>query len=204
MNIKLVDATKKYKDNMIFEKMNISFESGRITGLVGRNGSGKTMLLKSVCGFVKLDEGSILLDSKVVNPQKDILPLCGYIINHPGFLPEKTGFQNLKLLSAIRNRIDEERILECFEMVGLTDARNKKVKHYSMGMYQRLGIAQAIMEDLPIIILDEPMNGLDSKTIKEMRCLIKAEKEKGKLIILTSHNDDDITELCDDVINMNF
>jgi ABC-2 type transport system ATP-binding protein len=169
----------------------LQVKKGTICGIIGRNGSGKTVLFKCICGLLQINEGSILVDKKEI----------GAIIEEPGFLKQYSGKQNLRLLASMsgKENIDIEKVLKT---VGLEHAGRKKVGKYSMGMRQRLGIAQAIMENQSILILDEPMNGLDNKGVDEIRKLILDLKNEGRSIILASHNREDIQILCDQVYEM--
>lgn len=193
-------AVKKFKDNIALKDVSISFEQGKIHGVIGRNGSGKTVLFKCICGFMVPDSGKILVDGKEVKPTspQDI----GIIIEHPGFINSMSGFQNLKLLASVRHRVSSDEIKECMRNVGLDPESKKKVGKYSMGMRQRLGIAQAIMENAAILILDEPMNGLDKQGVKEVRELLLSLKKCGKTIIMSSHYAEDIENLCDTVCEL--
>lgn len=175
---------------------------GTIVGLVGRNGSGKTMLLKSICGIVPPTSGQILVRGKEIGKDIDVPDNIGVIIETPGFLLNYTGFQNLKYLSMIRNKITKNQILEALKIVGLDQQRNKKAGKYSLGMQQRLGIAQAIMEHPDILLLDEPMNGLDNQGVEEIRTLLLKLKEEGTTILLASHSREDISILCDEVFEL--
>lgn len=194
------NAVKKFKDNTALKNVSISFERGKIHGLIGRNGSGKTVLFKCICGFMVLDSGKILVDGKEVKPAspQDI----GIIIEHPGFINSMNGFQNLKLLASIKQNVSGDEIKECMRKVGLDPESRKKVGKYSMGMRQRLGIAQAIMEKADVLILDEPMNGLDKQGVKEVRELLLSLKKQGKTIIMSSHYAEDIENLCDTVCEL--
>ena len=169
--IEVKHASKKIKEVQILTDVNLDIQKGKIYGIIGRNGSGKTVLLKSVCGFMSLTEGEILQNGKRIGTDTEFIEDAGFIIENPSFLPMKSGYKNLKYLASIRNLADEKRIRECLELVGLAEDADKAVGKYSMGMRQRLGIAQAIMEDPSIIILDEPMNGLDNQGVEEMRNL---------------------------------
>ncbi|MCI8464522.1 MAG: ATP-binding cassette domain-containing protein [Lachnospiraceae bacterium] len=195
-------VTKRFKEYKALDDVSIKMESGKTYGIVGRNGSGKTVLFKCICGFLKLDEGKIWVDGKQIG--KDIeSPLdVGVIIETPGFLPGYSAYKNLKFLACIKNKIKKETILEMIQKVGLDPESKKHVGKYSMGMRQRLGIAQAIMEDPSLLILDEPMNGLDNQGVEDMRKLFQTLKKEGKTIVLASHNREDIITLCDCVIEM--
>lgn len=200
--IEVKHASKKIKEVQILTDVNLNIQKGEICGIIGRNGSGKTVLLKSICGFMPLTEGKILQNGKRIGTDTEFIEDAGFIIENPSFLPMKSGYKNLKYLASIRNLADEKRIRECLELVGLAEDADKAVGKYSMGMRQRLGIAQAIMEDPSIIILDEPMNGLDNQGVEEMRNLFLKLKEEGKTFLIVSHNREDIEMLCDHVYMM--
>ena len=183
----------------ILKHINVSFEEGKIHGLIGRNGSGKTMLMKCICGFIKPTSGEITVDGKKVGKDVDFPKDMGIIIETPGFIKSFSGYDNLKYLASVRKMIGKEEIVSAMEKAGLDPAMKKHVGKYSLGMRQRLGIAQAIMEKPDILILDEPTNGLDKKGVEEFRNLILAFKKEGKTIILASHNAEDVRLLCDNV-----
>ncbi len=200
--IEVKNATKTIKGAVLLSHVDLQVERGTICGIIGRNGSGKTVLLKSICGFMPLTEGEIWQNGKKVGTDTEFIKDAGFIIENPSFLPFKSGYDNLKYLANIRRIADEKRIRECLEMVGLADSADKPVGKYSMGMRQRLGIAQAIMEDPSLIILDEPMNGLDNQGVEEMRRLFLRLKQEGKTFLIVSHNREDIEMLCDHVYMM--
>lgn len=179
-----------------------SFENGKVHGIVGNNGSGKTVMMKCICGFLKPTSGTVKVDGKVIGRQEDFPKNLGLIIEAPGFLPHLSGFRNLSILASVNKKIDKNRIKETIRLVGLDPDMKKPVGKYSLGMRQRLGIAQAIMEDPELLILDEPFNGLDKNGVQDMRGLVKGLAEKGKTIILSSHNPADIDTLCDTVCEM--
>lgn len=187
---------KSFGSQTVLRDINIVMESGNIYGLIGRNGSGKTVLLKCLIGFMQLSQGRILLDDTIERGKGKFLQNVGFIVNQIGFLPELSGFKNLKYLASIQGIADKEAIQQAMKQVGLDPDNRKKVKHYSVGMKQKLGIAQAIMENPDILILDEPMNGLDEASVTLIRNLLLDLKEQGKLIILSSHNREDIELLC--------
>lgn len=196
------NLTKRFKDATVLKNINLSFEKGKIYGLIGRNGSGKTMLLKSICGFVPATEGRIIVEDKVIGKDIDIPDKIGAIIEAPGFLPNYNAYNNLRFLSVIKNTISKEAIFDVIRTVGLDPTSKKHVGKFSLGMRQRLGIAQAIMENPEILVLDEPMNGLDNAGVADIRNILLELKEKGKTIILASHSKEDIQILCDHVIEM--
>lgn len=190
------------KNAKLLSDVSLSLHSGRVYGLRGRNGSGKTVLMKTICGFMRPTEGQVLINGKVLHKDMDFLPSAGIIIEEPGFFPNYSGFKNLKILAGIQNRISDDKIRQMMEMVGLDSAMKKPVGKYSLGMRQRLGIAQAMMEDPEILILDEPTNGLDEDGVEWFRQFILEQKEKGKLILLASHSKEDIEMLSDEVYYM--
>ena len=187
---------------MVLKNVSISFEKGQIHGIVGRNGSGKTVLFKCICGLMHPEEGVILVNGKRVGRDVDMPEDIGAIIEAPGFLPNYSGYKNLRFLANIRRKIGKEEILNVLKTVGLDPESRKHVGKYSLGMRQRLGIAQAIMEDPEILILDEPMNGLDNAGVQDIRALLLELKAQGKTILLASHNHEDIAALCDTVHEM--
>ena len=182
--------------------ISVDFEAGEIHGLIGRNGSGKTVLMKCICGFMQPTAGSIFVDGMQVGKDVDIPQNLGVIIEAPGFLPGYSGFKNLKFLADIQKKADAAKIKAVMQRVGLDPESKKHVSKYSLGMRQRLGIAQAIMEDPDILILDEPMNGLDNHGVEDIRNLLLNLKEEGKTILIASHSAEDIAVLCDTVHEM--
>ncbi|MED9967463.1 MAG: ATP-binding cassette domain-containing protein [Blautia sp.] len=200
--IRIEKAGKCIKNNWIYKDISVAFEQGKIHGLIGRNGAGKTMLLKSICGLTRVTIGEIWVNGCLLGNETDIPDSVGAIIEIPGFLPNLSGFANLKYLAGLKKRIGEKRIKECMEMVGLQAENRKHVGKYSLGMRQRLGIAQAIMEKPDIIILDEPMNGLDNDGVEDVRKILLGLKKEGKTILLASHHKEDIDMLCDKVYRM--
>jgi ABC-2 type transport system ATP-binding protein len=196
--LQVIGLSKRFKDTVIFDHVDAVFEEGNIYGLVGENGSGKTVFLKTLCGLLKPSGGKVVYNDKTLKEDFDFLPSIGIIIEKPGFFDEMTGFDNLKLLAGIQNKIDDKRIKEVLEFVRLENNR-KTVKKYSLGMKQRLGIAQAIMEDPDILILDEFSNALDTDGVEMTHTLLKELKQQNKIIIITSHSKFDIDTLCDHV-----
>lgn len=186
----------------ILKDINVSFERGRIHGLIGRNGSGKTMLMKCICGFIKPTTGEIMVDGKRVGKDVDFPKNMGIIIETPGFIPYYSGYKNLKLLAGLNNRIGKKEIMQSMEQVGLDPKLKRHVRKYSLGMRQRLGLAQAIMENPDLLILDEPFNGLDKDGVKDMREYLLSYKEQGKTILICSHSAEDISVLCETVHEM--
>ncbi len=200
--IEINGLTKKYGKNTVLDDINISFSYGKIYGLVGRNGSGKTMLLKSILGFTIPDEGTVTIDGKVIGKDIDIPESIGAIIENPGFLLDRSAFQNLKYLAMISGGVQDEEIRDVIRLVGLDPDDKKKVKGFSMGMRQRLGLAQAMMENPQILLLDEPMNGLDDSGVDDMRRILLEYINPERVIIMASHSREDIEVLCDEVYRM--
>lgn len=196
------NAKKKFGTQTVLNNVSLTLEDGKIYGFVGQNGCGKTVLFKSICGFIYLDRGTITVDGKVIGKDIDIIKDAGIIIESPGFLPNYSAFKNLKFLTMIKDNIGDEQIKSTLISVGLDPESKKVVGKFSLGMRQRLGIAQAIMENPHILILDEPMNGLDKRGVEDIRKILMDLKKKGKLILLASHNPLDIDILCDCVYEL--
>lgn len=188
--------------NEILQDISAVFETGKIHGLIGRNGSGKTVLMKCICGFMKPTSGTVFVEGKQIGKDVDFVPDAGVIIETPGFVPFYSGIRNLQILAALNHKIGNEEIREAMQTVGLDPGLKRHVKKYSLGMRQRLGIAQAIMENPKLLILDEPFNGLDKEGVEQMRNYFLKLKEQGVTILLTSHTSEDIRLLCDTVMEM--
>ena len=186
----------------ILKHINVSFEEGKIHGLIGRNGSGKTMLMKCICGFIRPTSGIITVGGKQIGKDIDFPENMGIIIEAPGFIPYYSGYKNLKLLAGLRGKIGKNEIIKSMEQVGLDPYLKRHVRKYSLGMRQRLGLAQAIMENPDLLILDEPMSGLDKEGVSDMRGYLKLFREQGKTILIASHSAEDISILCDTVCEM--
>lgn len=191
--------TKSFKGKTVLEDVNMRLQEGGIYGIVGDNGSGKTVLLKLICGFMKPDSGTVTVNGKVIGKDADFPENTGIIIEAPGFLPNYSGMKNLEYLASIRGKIGKEQIESAMKTVGLDPSSKLRVGKYSLGMKQRLGIAQAIMENQQLLILDEPMNALDKDAGEEMRKLFLSFKASGKTMLIVSHNEGDISTLCDEV-----
>lgn len=200
--ITVKDVSLKIKKDMILKDITAEFTDGKIHGIIGRNGSGKTMLMKCICGFIKPTEGEITVSGKEIGVDCDFPESIGVIIETPEFIPYYSGFKNLKLLADIRHKITDDDIRRSMELVGLDPKLKKSVKKYSLGMRQRLGLAQAVMENPDLLILDEPMNGLDKDGVGDMRRYLLNLKEQGKTILIASHSAEDIDVLCDTVVEM--
>ena len=200
--IKVENVTKKFGEDTALDDVSANFEKGKIYGIIGRNGSGKTVLFKTIIGFLKPTSGRVVVEGKEIGKDTDFADNIGMIIENPGFLGGFNGYKNLEYLAAIKKVIGKKEIKESMIRVGLEPCSKKKVGKYSLGMRQRLGIAQAIMENPDILILDEPMNGLDKQGVEDVRKILLDLKEEGKTIILASHNKEDIEVLCDKVYEM--
>ena len=198
MIVKLDNISKSFKHQAIINNINITFKPNKIYGIIGRNGSGKTVLLKMICGILKPDSGKILFDNEDYINKFGVPKSTRALIESPEMINDLSGFENLKLIASIKNEIDDKQILKTLEIVGLKNEEYKKYKNYSLGMKQKLGIAQVLMEDADLIILDEPFNGLDDKSANNMRNLIKSLKA-NKIIIVATHIKDDIENLIDDL-----
>lgn len=200
--IEVRNVSKKFKDVTVLDEVSLCVKQGTICGLVGMNGSGKTLLMKTICGFLRPDFGVVIVDGKQIGKDCDFPENTGVIIENPGFSQYLSGFRNLKNLSSINKKISSEEIREAMTLVGLNPDDKKWVSKYSLGMRQRLGIAQAVMEHQGILILDEPMNGLDKHGVEDIRALLLKFRDDGKTVVLSSHNKEDISILCDVVYEM--
>ncbi len=190
---------KRYGDACVLDNVSAVFESGQIHGLMGRNGSGKTVLLKCLCGLTRPNSGRITIRGREAQPSQKLPAGIGVIIETPGFISHYSGMRNLAYLACLQDRVDKQALRHAMADVGLDPDSRKSVGKYSLGMRQRLGIAQAFMEGQDILLLDEPMNGLDKQGLADMRALFLALKEEGRTIVLASHSSEDITALCDTV-----
>lgn len=199
VGIEVEHVYKSFGKEHVLKNISFKIPSGSIYGVVGNNGSGKTVLMKCICGFMKCDRGRIVVNGRQVGKEVDFPDRLGVIIEMPGFIPNLSGYKNLKILAALKGRIGKTEIRETIRRVGLDPDMRKPVAKYSLGMRQRLGIAQAIMENPSVLVLDEPLNGLDRYGVVEIRSLLKELKADGKSILLASHNAQDIEELCDHV-----
>ena len=200
--IEVCGVNKYFGEEHVLKDVSHTFEKGKIHGIVGNNGSGKTVLTKCICGFLKPDSGVIYVNHKQVGKETDFPEDIGIIIETPGFLPHLSGTQNLKILASLQKKANALTIRTVLEQVGLDPDMKKPVGKYSLGMRQRLGFAQALMEDPSLLILDEPLNGLDKHGVVHIRNVIKGLRAEGKTVILASHNQVDIDELCDTVCEM--
>ena len=200
--VEVINVTKKFKETTALDNVSVNFEKGRIHGIIGRNGSGKTVLFKCITGLMPVTQGEITVLGEKMGDGKRVPKSLGAIIETPGFLPNCSGYRNLYYLMELSGKADKEKIRAAIKLVGLDPDSRKHVGKYSLGMRQRLGLAQAIMEDPELIILDEPMNGLDKNGVAEMRQLLLELKTQGKTILIASHNPDDTRILCDTLHEM--
>lgn len=202
MKIEVRNYTKKIKKRPVLQNVNAHFESGKIYGLHGRNGSGKTMLLRAICGLILPTEGEVVIDGKTVGKDIEFPESVGIIIENMTMLPDYTAFDNLKILAKIKKIATDNDIRNAIETVGLDPDNKKKVRAFSLGMKQKLNIAQAIMEHPDLYLLDEPTNALDEETVKKIRELLLKLKNDGSLIIIASHNKEDLDVLCDEIYEL--
>ena len=200
--IELKNVSKRFQSKIVLNDVSLTVEQGKTIGIVGANGSGKSVLFKIICGFLRPDSGKVLVRGKELGKERDFPENMGVFINSPGFVGIYSGFQNLKYLSDIQGKIGNEEIRAAMSKVGLDPDNKTKVDAYSLGMKQKLGIAQAIMENQDIIVLDEPFNALDFGTYGDIKDIIRMLKAEGKTILLISHNYSDIEQLCDEVFTI--
>lgn len=199
MEIIVKDLSKKFKKVTVLENINMKFESGKIYGIVGRNGSGKSVFLKLLCSFYKPTTGEVLYDNINYNSNNSFPPSVRALIEKPTFFPDLTGYENLKLLASIQNKIGNEEINKTLELVNLTTEKDKKYSEYSLGTKQKLAIAQVLMESPDVMIFDELFNGIEESTVEKIRNILLDLKNQNKLIIVTSHIKEDIDVLSDEV-----
>ncbi len=202
MKVEVKNFTKRIKGNTVLQNVNFTFEGGRVYGLHGRNGSGKTMLLRAVCGLILPTDGCVVIDGKVIGKDIEFPESVGIIIEHMNMVDDMTGRDNLKALAKINNVVTDDEIKKCLLSVGLDPDDKRKVKKYSLGMKQKLNIAQAVMEHPKLLLLDEPTNGLDKESIERFYEVLKKLKDEGSLIIIASHINEDLNALCDEIIEV--
>lgn len=200
--IQLQNVTKRIKENTVLDNVSYTFKSGFVYGLYGQNGSGKTMLLRAISGLINLDSGSIFIDGEKLHDKIEFPPETGIVIENMELLPECSAKRNLQMLAKIKNIADEKDIIFSLERVGLDPDSNKKVKKFSLGMKQRLNIAQAIFENQKIILLDEPTNALDEDAVQLIYKIIREEKSRGATIIVATHHKEDLKEVCDVILKI--
>lgn len=202
MKLTVENLCKKIKDKVILDNINLNLESGNVYGFVGRNGSGKTMLFRAVSGLINIDSGKVMLDEKELHKDMQVLPDMGIILENAGLYSEFTGRKNLQILADIRKKITPEEVDKAIERVGLDPDDKRTYRKYSLGMKQRIVLAQAIMEHPSILFLDEPTNALDEDGVNRIRRIVAEEKERGSIVLLASHNKEDIEMLADKVYYM--
>lgn len=200
--IQLQNVTKRIKENTVLDNVSYTFKSGFVYGLYGQNGSGKTMLLRAISGLINLDSGSIFIDGEKLHDKIEFPPETGIVIENMELLPECSVKRNLQMLAKIKNIADEKDIIFSLERVGLDPDSDKKVKKFSLGMKQRLNIAQAIFENQKIILLDEPTNALDEEAVQLIYKIIREEKSRGATIIVATHHKEDLKEVCDVILKI--
>ncbi len=199
MYLEMKDVTKRIRGTTVVDKVAFTMEKGRVYGLWGKNGSGKTMILRLLAGLILPSEGEIRIDGKCLGKDMDFPESLGLLIENPSFISYETGFQNLAYLAHIRKRVSDQQIRETLEAVGLDPDDRRTFRKYSLGMKQRLGIAAAIMEKPELLLLDEPFNALDTKGVAQVKALLKAMKAEGTLIVLACHDREEMEELADEV-----
>lgn len=200
--IEITNVTKKFAETVAVDNVSVSWEKGKIHGIIGRNGSGKTVLFKCICGLFPVTQGQITVLGQSIGDGRRVPKGVGAIIENPGFLPNVSGFTNLRCLAELSGKADKQKIRDAITLVGLDPNDKKHVGKYSLGMRQRLGLAQALMENPELLVLDEPMNGLDKYGVEDMRKLFLKLKSQGKTILIASHNSEDIRLLCDTLHEM--
>ena len=200
--IQLQNVTKRITENTVLDNVSYTFKSGFVYGLYGQNGSGKTMLLRAISGLINLDSGSIFIDGEKLHDKIEFPPETGIVIENMELLPECSAKRNLQMLAKIKNIADEKDIIFSLERVGLDPDSEKKVKKFSLGMKQRLNIAQAIFENQKIILLDEPTNALDEEAVQLIYKIIREEKSRGATIIVATHHKEDLKEVCDVILKI--
>ena len=200
--IQLQNVTKRIKENTVLDNVSYTFKSGFVYGLYGQNGSGKTMLLRAISGLINLDSGSIFIDGEKLHDKIEFPPETGIVIENMELLPVCSAKRNLQMLAKIKNIADEKDIIFSLERVGLDPDSDKKVKKFSLGMKQRLNIAQAIFENQKIILLDEPTNALDEDAVQLIYKIIREEKSRGATIIVATHHKEDLKEVCDVILKI--
>ena len=202
MFLEMKDISKKIGEDYVLREINLSMDKGKIYGLQGKNGCGKSMLMRVICGFVLPTEGKVIIDGEELGKDISFPRSIGVLIEKPGFLDSYSGYQNLKMLASIQGRIEEEGILKAIQRVGLEDVMHKKYRKYSLGMKQKLGIAAAILERPDIVILDEPANALDEKSEEKLWKIVREEKERGALVIVSCHTSEILEMVTDEIFRM--
>lgn len=200
--IKIVNVTKKFGENKVLDDVNLIFEPGKIYGIQGKNGSGKTMLMRAISGLLSLNEGEVEVFGEVIGKDRDFPKSAGILIEHPGLLPEISGFENLKTVMSINKIVSDDEIKKAMSNFDLDPNSNLKVKKYSLGMKQKVGILMAILEKPQVVILDEPTNGLDEASVEKFKDMILNLKDDSRVIIVASHDREGLEEISDEIIKM--
>ncbi len=200
--IKVENLTKIINKNIILEDVSLSFESGKIYGLQGINGSGKTMLMRTIIGLIRPTKGKVYINDKLLGKDIEFPESIGFLLENPTFLDSYSGFDNLKMLTALKKKVSDKCINDVLKKIGLEDAAKKKYKKYSLGMKQRLGIAAAVFEQPDIVILDEPTNALDSSGVADVQRIVQEQKERGALVIISCHDLNILEKLSDEIVKL--
>lgn len=200
--LKIEEGTKRFKNELVFKDINIDFYKGNSYGFIGPNGCGKSVFFKTLCGYSVLTEGEVINNGKVIGKDIDFIGQAGIVIEEPEFMNDLSGFDNLKILANIQKKISEDEIIETMKQFDLFNDRNKKVGKYSIGMKQKLRLAQSVMEKPQILILDEPMNGLDKTSVNNVEIILNKFVEDGGTLLMTSHIEQQILECCNIIYEM--
>ncbi len=202
MELEVINVTKIIDKKTILDNVNLKLKGGRIYGLRGKNGAGKTMLFRLMSGLILPTEGQVLIDGEELGKEISFPRSIGILIENPGYIPNFSGFKNLKMIGNIKGIIGDEKILDTMELLDLDPYSKKKVKKYSLGMKQKLGVAMAVMEDPDLILLDEPINALDEASVKIVHDLLQKHKKRGALILVASHDREELNLLADEILVM--
>ena len=202
MIIEIKNATKEIKKNVVLNDISLCLKSGKVYGIQGVNGSGKTMLMRAICGLIRLSSGSICIDDKIVGKDIEFPDNVGVLIENPGLIENYTGFKNLRTLADVKKITSDEEIRELLTKLNLEPEDKRKVKKYSLGMKQKIGIAEAFIDKPDLIILDEPFNALDAKSVEIVKAMIKEYRNDDRLILISCHDAGTLKEVCDEIYSM--
>ena len=202
MVIKLTNVSKVIKKAKVLDNINLELTSGKVYGFKGKNGSGKTMLMRVICGLISATEGTVEIDGRILGKDMTFPESVGVLIENPAFIGNYTGFKNLKVLASIQNRIGDEQIRKALEDIGLDPDDKRTYRKYSLGMKQKLGIAAAVMENPDIIILDEPINALDEVSVEKVHDILDEQKKRDAVIIIACHDKEELDQLSDEIIEI--
>ena len=200
--VRLEDYCKSFKSAEVLKNINLTLESGKVIGLKGKNGSGKTMLMRAISGLILPTSGKVYINDKELGRQISFPPSIGILIENPSFIGNYTGFKNLKVLASIQNRVSDEQIRKALNDIGLDPDDKRTYRKYSLGMKQKLGIAAAVMENPDIIILDEPINALDDVSVEKVHDILEEQKKRGAVIIIACHDKEELDQLSDEIIEI--